>query len=810
VSFRHIAASLVLLVAVVYPSASPLTAQQPKATPKSDLDAFMERALARREANKRVLNDYILDESEEFEILGPTRMRIYRHKRDYTWFVRETIHVRSPLKIDGVSVPEEERVRYEERWLHREKARRERKAKNEKEQREITIGTDGVQANVLPNGPASMEPRFVSEAYFMDFKFEPGNYFLAGREKFEGQDVLKIEYYPTKLFGGKDDEKSRPEMKADEQSQAKETKQQQREREKEKQLEQDIERKMNKTALVTLWVDPSNHQIVKYTFDNVWLDFLPAGWLVQVDEMRASMTMYQPFKDVWLPREIKIGAGITLALGSFEAAYDRSFRDYREADVKSKITIPKKSPEPEIESSEAFQLESGSRAEALAETDLSAETLADAPVSAEPFTEAGLPTGALAQVGTQATAPQQEIVREIRVHGNAAIADAEVLKIAGITVDAPLAGDAVAAIEKRLKDSGWFETVQVRKRYRSIDDPTDVAIVLVVHERPSVRVSQTTGAPTKDPFHVFKRRTMFLPILSYADGYGFTYGVRFSWSDLLGLGERISTPLTWGGTRRAGVEVERTFKSGPLTRVFTSASIYQRENPAFQLEPDDDGTDDRRMELRGRAERHFAHLLFTGVEATRAQVEFGPNPEVQQWTLGADAAIDTRGDPSFPGNAVYLFAGWNELHVPDTDRINRYTLDGRGYLRLFRQPVLAGRVLYQKADAPLPLHERYLIGGSSTLRGFGTGDFNGDKTLAASAELRIPITSVISGAKLGLNVFTDAAKTAEFNGRLKDRQWEQSAGAGVFLIASVIKLNLDVAKAFDGGTRVHFSSGFSF
>ena len=34
---------------------------------------------------------------------------------------------------------------------------------------------------------------------------------------------------------------------------------------------------MNKTALITLWVDPAEHQIVKYTFDNVWLDFLPPG-----------------------------------------------------------------------------------------------------------------------------------------------------------------------------------------------------------------------------------------------------------------------------------------------------------------------------------------------------------------------------------------------------------------------------------------------------------------------------------------------------------------------------------------------------
>ena len=159
----------------------------------------------------------------------------------------------------------------------------------------------------------------MSEAYFMDFKFEPGNYYLAGREKLEGQDVLRIEYYPTRLFGGDDDEKRRRED--DEEGEGDEGE----ERSASAELEQDIERKMNKTALVTLWVDPSEHQIVKYTFDNVWLDFLPAAWLVRVDDMRASMTMCQPFAGVWLPRGSHIRAGVTLANGSFEAAYERRF-----------------------------------------------------------------------------------------------------------------------------------------------------------------------------------------------------------------------------------------------------------------------------------------------------------------------------------------------------------------------------------------------------------------------------------------------------------------------------------------------------
>ena len=39
----------------------------------------------------------------------------------------------------------------------------------------------------------------------------------------------------------------------------------------------EFQRMMNKVALVTLWVEPKAHQIVKYTFDNVGFDFLPGA-----------------------------------------------------------------------------------------------------------------------------------------------------------------------------------------------------------------------------------------------------------------------------------------------------------------------------------------------------------------------------------------------------------------------------------------------------------------------------------------------------------------------------------------------------
>ena len=116
--------------------------------------------------------------------------------------MKEGIHVRSPLRFEGVPVGDEARVAFEERWLKREQGRIARKQKEEAEKsagktpepedKEITISSSGISTNALPT-----EPRFVSEAYFMDFKFEKGNYFLAGRETLSGQEVLKIQV-PTR------------------------------------------------------------------------------------------------------------------------------------------------------------------------------------------------------------------------------------------------------------------------------------------------------------------------------------------------------------------------------------------------------------------------------------------------------------------------------------------------------------------------------------------------------------------------------------------------------------------------------------
>ena len=82
----------------------------------------------------------------------------------------------------------------------------------------------------------------------------------------------------------------------------------------------------------------------------------------------------------------------------------------------------------------------------------------------------------------QAATATPEIVSEVRVHGNATLTDDAVISLAGVTVGSALDPGGIEAIEKRLKDSGRFDEVQVRKRYRTLA-MDEVSLVLLVHEK---------------------------------------------------------------------------------------------------------------------------------------------------------------------------------------------------------------------------------------------------------------------------------------------------------------------------------------
>ena len=401
-------------------------------------------------------------------------------------------------------------------------------------------------------------------------------------------------------------------------------------------------------------------------------------------------------------------------------------------------------------------------------------------------------------------ASQTETIAEIRVHGNATLTDEIVLKLAGIVVGSPLDAGGIEALEKRLKESGRFDEVQVKKRYRTMA-MDEVALVLEVHERSGI---SATGEPPS-VIRRLRSRLLFFPILKYDDGYGWTYGGQTAMVDALGKGTFLRFPLSWGGTRQAAIEADRTFTTGPLSRLTGTFGVAQRENPHFLV-------DDRRTEATVRAERRLRSVVTFGGGLGHTDITFLPTSE-RFWTVGADASLDTRRDPMYPSDAVFTTVGWSRLNPigvtsfsASGGSVDRYRVDARGYKRLIGQSVLAVRAGYDTASAPLPQYEQWLLGGSN-LRGLDSGTYAGDKRFLWSAEVRVPFSSPLSVGRVGFNVFMDGGTTAPFGQRLKDQPDHKSAGGGLFLIAAIIQLNFEVSRSIDGkNTRFHFGTGFTF
>lgn len=389
------------------------------------------------------------------------------------------------------------------------------------------------------------------------------------------------------------------------------------------------------------------------------------------------------------------------------------------------------------------------------------------------------------------------VVGEVRIHGNHTTPDADVLVIVGDVVGKPATDALVAEVAGRIEKSGRFDGVEVRKRHRSIDNPDDVLLVVVVDEFPGIDEFDLTPSPMKR----FWSSGMFLPILHHEDGYGFTYGGRVSFVDRLGPRSRISLPLTWGGERQARVQLERTFTRGPVDRISGEAGMGRRENPHYEI-------GDRRTSYGARIESSVQRRLRAGAGAGVDDVEFGGLHDTLQ-RAGADLTVDTRVDPAFPRNAVHATFRWERLSF-DAGRANRRTADVRGYLGIVGQTVLALRGLSVTADAPLPLYEHGLLGGSSNLRGFDAGFKANDNLAAVSAELRVPLTSPLSIGRFGVKVFVDAGTAYGSGAKLKDQQLDRGVGGGVYLHLTVLSLALEVAKARGGNTRFHFGMGVTF
>jgi outer membrane protein assembly factor BamA len=394
--------------------------------------------------------------------------------------------------------------------------------------------------------------------------------------------------------------------------------------------------------------------------------------------------------------------------------------------------------------------------------------------------------------------PGAATIVSLRVHGNHTTPDEEVLRLSGLQPGAPFDDGTLTNAESRLRESGRFRHVEVLKRFASFDDPSAIVVVVLVEEVTGVSVD----VPMPGPLRKVRANTMFLPVLDFEDGFGLTYGVRFSVVDVIGRNSRLSVPLTWGGERLAGATLERTFETGPFTRVEAAGRLWRREYPATDIP-------ERRAELSARVERALVPWLRVGAFARGGDVAFG-DVDDRVRIAGADATLDTRNDPSFPRSGVCASTGWERIWLDSGPAANRTRTEVLAYLGLPRQLVLAVRGQHVSASSPLPLYEQAPLGGTSSLRGYRLGYRTGDQLTAGSLELRVPWSSPLSVGRMGVVVFADAGTVYAAGEELAHARFDRGYGAGLFVTAPVFSTRFDVANAPGEGTRAHFTLGVRF
>ena len=295
---------LAVTFAALILSAAGLVAQEEKSEEnKSEIDVFMEKVLDTRKNNWDQLYNYIFTEKDTFRLIGkiedPARQAF---TGEWRWRVKEGFMVRSPYKVNGVLVSDEEREKAEQAWIKERKRQKENEERKEKglpplesEDEEDEAGED------------------TREVFFgMDTK--KGKFFFAGKTVINGIDVVIVEYYPEEMIRVKDKRKNKSEE--------------------EKNEEVKLKKGLNNATKVVFYVKADEHQIIQMELRIRELDFLPARWLVHFNGVNVKMLWDKPLGDIWMPVEITANGSASMAVGKILLKYRKEFVDYRKTQVK--------------------------------------------------------------------------------------------------------------------------------------------------------------------------------------------------------------------------------------------------------------------------------------------------------------------------------------------------------------------------------------------------------------------------------------------------------------------------------------------
>jgi outer membrane protein insertion porin family len=179
--------------------------------------------------------------------------------------------------------------------------------------------------------------------------------------------------------------------------------------------------------------------------------------------------------------------------------------------------------------------------------------------------------------------------------------------------------------------------------------------------------------------------------------------------------------------------------------------------------------------------------------------------DVRSLTLAA--VNDTRSDVYNPRRGFYQRFQAEFAGVFGGVDFNKYVSDSRRFFPAGRKNTVAVRVLAGAVTGEAPYLERFLIGGSESLRGFRTDRFVGTRMAILNTEYRFPVSENLLGV-----VFADVGDawggTVSSDGGIEGLVHEEFTahfgyGVGVRVNTPIGPLRLDLGFS-EEGTETHF------
>jgi outer membrane protein insertion porin family len=359
----------------------------------------------------------------------------------------------------------------------------------------------------------------------------------------------------------------------------------------------------------------------------------------------------------------------------------------------------------------------------------------------------------------------------------------------------------------RLNSLGWFETV--RQDAEMGTEAGKVMLIVTVVERKRTGMASVGGG--------------------YSSVQGLVGLIDLTKSNVGGNGQQVSIRGEFGGRTSYELGYQHPWVMTPETRL--STGIYDRLILREAFITDDEGQhsilyDERRNGGNLTLGRPLSDStqVFLGVRSDDISIsDLSPEEEallkggepdlpaafqprdVRSVTLAA--VNDTRSDLYNPRQGFYQRFSAEFAGVFGGVDFNKYVSDSRRFFPMGSRNVVAVRLLAGAVTGEAPYLERFLIGGSESLRGFRTDRFVGTHMAIVNTEYRFPVSENLLGV-----VFVDVGDawggTVSSEGGLEGLVHESFTahlgyGVGVRVQTPIGALRLDLGFS-EEGTETHF------